>query len=91
MTHLTGTTFNVQRFSTEDGPGIRTTVFFKGCPLHCAWCHNPEGMSRDPELIWYDERRPDLFTMRVLASTAWAFKASSGQESPISMESSALV
>jgi len=32
---------HTQRLSTEDGPGIRTTVFFKGCPLHCAWCHNP--------------------------------------------------
>jgi pyruvate formate lyase activating enzyme len=53
---LTGTTFNVQRFSTEDGPGIRTTVFFKGCPLRCAWCHNPEGMSPQPELMWYDTR-----------------------------------
>jgi pyruvate formate lyase activating enzyme len=49
-------TFNVQRFSTEDGPGIRTTVFFKGCPLRCAWCHNPEGLSPRPELVWYDVR-----------------------------------
>jgi len=53
---MKGTTFNVQRFSTEDGPGIRTTVFFKGCPLRCAWCHNPEGLSPRPELIWYDAR-----------------------------------
>jgi pyruvate formate lyase activating enzyme len=53
---LTGTTFNIQRFSTEDGPGIRTTAFFKGCPLHCAWCHNPEGISPRPELMWYDVR-----------------------------------
>ncbi len=53
---LTGTIFNVQRFSTEDGPGIRTTVFFKGCPLRCAWCHNPEGLSPRPELMWYDVR-----------------------------------
>jgi len=52
----TGITFNVQRFSTEDGPGIRTTVFFKGCPLRCAWCHNPEGLSPRPELMWYDVR-----------------------------------
>lgn len=53
---LTATIFNVQRFSTEDGPGIRTTVFFKGCPLRCAWCHNPEGLSRRPELMWVDVR-----------------------------------
>lgn len=53
---LTGITFNIQRFSTEDGPGIRTTVFFKGCPLRCAWCHNPEGLSPQPELMWYDVR-----------------------------------
>lgn len=43
--------FNVQRFSTEDGPGIRTTLFFKGCPLTCPWCHNPEGLKRQPEIM----------------------------------------
>ncbi|HUU02428.1 MAG TPA: glycyl-radical enzyme activating protein [Myxococcota bacterium] len=47
-----GTLFNIQRFSTEDGPGIRTTLFFKGCPLSCPWCHNPEGMRPQPELAW---------------------------------------
>ena len=39
-----GTVFNIQRFSIHDGPGIRTTVFLKGCPLRCFWCHNPEGL-----------------------------------------------
>ncbi len=52
----TGLTFNVQRFSTEDGPGIRTTVFLKGCPLRCAWCHNPEGLEPNADLVWYDMR-----------------------------------
>ncbi|MFO8056613.1 MAG: glycyl-radical enzyme activating protein [bacterium] len=47
---------NVQGFSTEDGPGIRTTVFFKGCPLRCPWCHNPEGLIKKPELIFYEDR-----------------------------------
>ena len=48
--------FNVQRFSTEDGPGIRTTVFLKGCPLTCLWCHNPEGISPRPQLLWFETR-----------------------------------
>ncbi len=48
----TALVFEIQRFSTEDGPGIRTTVFFKGCPLKCAWCHNPESISRHPEIHW---------------------------------------
>lgn len=53
---LDGITFNVQQFSTEDGPGIRTTVFMKGCPLRCVWCHNPEGLRPKPDLLWYDVR-----------------------------------
>lgn len=51
-----GMVFNIQKFSTEDGPGIRTTVFMKGCPLHCLWCHNPESISGKPELVWYGVR-----------------------------------
>lgn len=42
--------FNIQRFSVNDGPGIRTNVFFKGCPLNCLWCHNPESKSTKPDL-----------------------------------------
>jgi len=45
-----GLVFNVQKYSLHDGPGIRTTVFLKGCPLECAWCHNPEGISPECEL-----------------------------------------
>ena len=46
-----GIVFNLQRFSTNDGPGIRTTVFLKGCPLNCLWCHNPESKSSHPEVM----------------------------------------
>lgn len=49
---MTGTVFNIQRFCVNDGPGIRTTVFLKGCPLSCAWCHNPESKSPRPELFY---------------------------------------
>jgi pyruvate-formate lyase-activating enzyme len=47
---------NVQRFSLNDGPGVRTTVFFKGCPLKCLWCHNPESQSFQPEIMFFPER-----------------------------------
>lgn len=46
------TVFNIQKFSLNDGPGIRTVVFLKGCPLHCAWCANPESQQRAPQLEW---------------------------------------
>lgn len=52
----TGVIFNVMRFSVHDGPGIRTTVFLKGCPLRCAWCHNPEGQSFEPGVMLFAER-----------------------------------
>ena len=48
--------FNIQKFSLHDGPGIRTTVFFKGCPLKCQWCHNPESQSFEPECTMKAER-----------------------------------
>jgi pyruvate formate lyase activating enzyme len=51
-----GRILHLQRLSTEDGPGIRTTVFFKGCPLRCGWCHNPESISRHPEVQWLETR-----------------------------------
>lgn len=53
---MRGLIFNIQRHSTEDGPGIRTTLFLKGCPMRCPWCHNPEGMKGAPDLIWYEYR-----------------------------------
>ena len=49
---MKGTIFNIQRFCTSDGPGIRTTVFFKGCPLQCLWCHNPESQCKAQELAY---------------------------------------
>ena len=48
--------FNIQRFSIHDGPGIRTTLFFKGCPLRCFWCHNPEGLLQKREIAFYPDR-----------------------------------
>lgn len=48
----TGIVFNIQRFSLHDGPGIRTTVFLKGCPLRCVWCHNPESKRISPQLAF---------------------------------------
>lgn len=48
---MTGVVFDIKEFAVFDGPGIRTTVFLKGCPLRCRWCHNPEGLSPTPQLM----------------------------------------
>lgn len=51
---LTGTVFDIRRFTMGDGPGVRTTIFMKGCPLRCAWCHNPEGRNPYPDTISHE-------------------------------------
>ncbi len=53
---MKGRIFRIQRFSIHDGYGIRTTVFLKGCPLHCVWCHNPESQSFEPEVGYKAEK-----------------------------------
>lgn len=53
---LTPLVTEIQRFSLQDGPGIRTTVYLKGCPLHCPWCHNPETINPKPEIYFHSNR-----------------------------------
>jgi len=53
---VSGAIFDIRRYSLHDGPGIRTAVFFKGCPLVCLWCHNPEGQACGPELVYREGR-----------------------------------
>lgn len=56
----TGLIFDIKEFAINDGPGIRLTVFMKGCPLRCAWCHNPEGISPQPQ----HNRKPAVWSER---------------------------
>lgn len=53
---MSGLIFNVQKYSIHDGPGIRSTVFLKGCPLSCSWCHNPESQCFEKELLLFNKR-----------------------------------
>ena len=53
---MKGIISDIKRFAVHDGDGIRTTVFFKGCPLKCVWCHNPEGISFKPQLAYYENK-----------------------------------
>ena len=63
---VTGLVFDIQKFSLHDGPGIRTTVFVKGCPLRCVWCHNPESQRAAPDI---------LFTPEKCIGCGWCFKS----------------
>ncbi|ONI42982.1 hypothetical protein AN396_00020 [Candidatus Epulonipiscium fishelsonii] len=56
MGQIKGNIFNIQRFSVNDGPGIRTTVFTKGCNLRCKWCHNPESFKKQPQILFNKEK-----------------------------------
>ena len=56
---MTGKIFNIQKFCTGDGPGIRTVVFFKGCNLKCRWCHNPESQNPQKEILFYKNKCTD--------------------------------
>ncbi|MDP3064299.1 MAG: glycyl-radical enzyme activating protein, partial [Chloroflexota bacterium] len=53
---VTGLVFDIDKFASHDGPGIRTVVFLKGCPLSCQWCHSPESQGAHPSLLYQDER-----------------------------------
>lgn len=67
---VTGIIFDIKRFSVNDGPGIRTTVFFKGCPLDCRWCHNPESKKCEPE---------EILTTRTLNDSVFSEKETVGR------------
>ena len=53
---MEGLIFDIKKFAVHDGPGIRTTLFMKGCPLRCIWCHNPEGISPKPEIVFFGNK-----------------------------------
>jgi pyruvate formate lyase activating enzyme len=69
---MNGTIFSVKRYSIHDGPGIRVTFFFKGCPLACRWCHNPEGLSPEPEeIVQVNKVGARDFSRKVKAGKLW--------------------
>jgi pyruvate-formate lyase-activating enzyme len=59
--HIDALIFNIQRFCLHDGPGIRSTLIFKGCPLRCAWCRNPESIRPEAEMAFIAERCKNCF------------------------------
>ena len=77
---VTGTIFDIKKYSVHDGPGIRTTVFLKGCPLKCVWCHNPEGQRMSAEMMFFSDRCTACGTcVSVCPNQAIALEAGSAQ------------
>lgn len=72
-----GLLFNIQKYSTDDGPGIRTTVFFKGCPLRCGWCANPESQVGKKQVMW-DEKKCTFCRSCVRSCKAGAISCTGG-------------
>ena len=66
---MTATIFDIERNSYVDGPGIRTTVFFKGCNLNCAWCHNPESRDLKPQMMFYEDKCTGCGTCKAVCPT----------------------
>lgn len=75
---MKGTIFNIQHFSLHDGPGIRTTVFFKGCPLRCIWCHNPESFKPEQQVVFDENKCLKCGSCKDVRNEAAAEKCPSG-------------
>jgi len=76
---LSGRVFDVQRFSLHDGPGIRTVVFLKGCPLRCSWCANPESQRAEAEIAWFVGRQCALCGRCAVACMCEAIRVDDGR------------
>ncbi|MCB9103548.1 MAG: glycyl-radical enzyme activating protein [Anaerolineales bacterium] len=78
LEQVEGIIFDIQRYSVHDGPGLRTNVFFKGCPLHCGWCANPESQSMQPELVLSEVNCISCGQFETPCPICWAEQGESG-------------
>jgi pyruvate formate lyase activating enzyme len=83
---VTGVVFSIQRYSVHDGPGLRTNVFLKGCPLRCGWCANPESQQRRPELALAAGRCIDCGQFGESCPVCWARQAENGERATLELE-----
>lgn len=86
LQNISGTVFNIQKYSVHDGPGIRTVVFLKGCPLSCRWCSNPESQSFEPQLAYSANRCISLAECQHCAKVCPEVAISPGKDDKISVQ-----